>query len=96
MTLKLYNAEYENRDDGENSEKVIDNVIMHNHTGILASNVFYPVSFTKVVLPTAKITVTDVNQVTSTTATVRDTSCIFSIIVVHVRSHWRVLLWLYL
>ena len=32
MTLKLYNEEYENRDDGENSEKVTDNVIMHNHT----------------------------------------------------------------
>ena len=40
----------------------------------LATNVFYPVSFSEVTLPTAKITITDINQDTSTSATVRDTT----------------------
>lgn len=38
---------------------------------LLASNVFYPVSFTEVTLPTVKITIIDISQVTSTSATVR-------------------------
>ena len=38
---------------------------------LLASNVFYPVSFTKVELTTTKVTLIDINQVTSTSATVR-------------------------
>lgn len=37
---------------------------------LLASNTFYPVSFTEVVLPIAKITVTDISQATPNSATI--------------------------
>lgn len=41
-----------------------------NNMTLLASNTFYPVSFTEVVLPIAKITVTDISQATPNSATI--------------------------
>lgn len=70
ITLKLYDI-----DDSKSCEQDVDivNTLMHTDMVLLASNVFYPVSFTQIELPTVKITVTDITQVTSSSATVRNT-----------------------
>ena len=64
----------------------------------LASNAFYPVSFSQVKLPMAEITVTGVNQVSATSASVSEPSVCYNTTLPcrWCRLHWRVLLWQYL
>lgn len=85
MTLNLYDI-----DKSKNTEYIVSLVLNNFYLdmSLLASNVFYPVSFTEVELPTAKIAVTNVSQVTATSATVSEiTTFTYWLHILMYRSH---------